>query len=168
MRQQKRESSWRSTQDILSEVMSIRADNLTTKQKSVIDAFFQVVDAWKAGELPIQEAKELTGDGWLRAQVIMNTPPNHDKYLTAMEFFDALIDLQDGIRTTSGWISQAEIKEQGGREQKRYNHATGEIYDVIQFPYGVDKDTSRILWPAPQEREEVSTHQDSPFESDWY
>lgn len=146
----------------------------TPKQREVAQNFYEVVEAYTAGDLTLEQAHNLTGDGWLRASVMRITAPDHPQYQNAMKFFDDLIAWRepDLIKTKHGWFSENDLTEEHGRMVRVLNEDTGEIRDVLQWSPGVNKATEERIWPnrdqiVQRETEQAKSYE-SPFRADWY
>lgn len=163
----------RSLRDILGDLAATRLGNASEKQKQVAGEFYEIVESWARGMITLEQARELTGDGWLRAMVMGITPFNHPSYQDAHAFITEIAheDAKDlGFDTNHGWISFKDLEEAGGRRFMETVQATGEIREVIQFPVGVNPNTGQVIWPNRAAAVEQAEHPRyiSPFRADWF
>lgn len=127
-----------STRDVITRMLSEK--EATEKQEAMIADFYETLEGWRDGALPLSEAVKLTGDGWLRNQIVRKTTPGSDRWNLAMRFLDAVMVSQmttDTIAfyTDHGWFTEREIREIGGDIQFKPDPSTGEIMvQAIRLP----------------------------------
>lgn len=133
-------------------------------QAAIIAEFFNVVALWKAGNVSVTDADALTGDGWLRAQVIRSVSPDHAQYADAMALLDAIIDVRspDVYKTDFGFFTLNEIEHHGGSVHDRLDSATGEYTQIVEFP-DPPIDEEHPVWRPEPHREYPA----SPYEAEW-
>lgn len=172
----KREPQIRRTKairEVINEMAAERLSKATAKQLQVAEEFYEVVRAFTAKQLTVEQANQLTGDGWLRAMVLSITSIDHPQYQDAMKMLDAIIahDTSRGERyfTKHGWFTKADIDEQGGRVFIETDVTTGELREVIQFPVGINPNTGQKIWPNREQQldDERRAAYVSPFREDW-
>lgn len=163
-----------SAREVITKMANKRYAAATAKQKQTADEFYEVVGAFAAKQITVEQADQLTGDGWLRAMVLSITPPDHPRYRDAMKMLDGIIALNDrrnGERffTSHGWFSQQDLDEHGARLFVETDVSTGEMRQVIQFPSGVNPNTGERMWPDRRQKiEGERQHYISPYRADWY
>lgn len=165
--------NWKSAGDVIRQWLNISAANLNDGQRQLIAEFWEVVGAWSAGQLTVEQAKSLTGDGWLRAQCLFHTSMDHPLWIDAMRLLDHVIATEDGPQffTAHGWFSLKDIQESGGRIYEEWDSATGEKREYVQFPVGVDKVTGRTIWPSRERAVQYEAEHKpyvSPHQSEWF
>jgi hypothetical protein len=162
---------WKTTASVLLALRVKNAANMTDKQRRVVEEFWEIVTAWDAGEMPIEDATKLTGDGWLRCMALSySTLDAQDPlYRAAMRMLDEIISRRDDgwFYTNQGWLSLHEIDAAGGRLVDGVDVATGELTRKIQFPQDVDEMTGRIVWPDRREQAAEQSYV-SPCREDWF
>lgn len=163
---------WISTKQALREAFARNQGKLTPEQGQIIDEFWDAVKMWVAGEIDVDQFDTVTGDGWLRAQVIMNSSLDHPLYGDAMRVLDFLIFKkgEPAMFTRHGWFTVKEVEEAGGRILREVDQETGELRERIQFPVGVDEVTGRTIWPSTtfiKGLEPEAPTYVSPFRRDW-
>jgi hypothetical protein len=139
--------------------------SLQPHQQQIVDDFFNVVALWIAGKISIADADSLTGDGWLRHQVIRNSTPDHPQWNDAMVMLDALIDFKQAnvYRTDFGDFTMEEIERHGGSVHDRLNSTTGEYTKKVEFPDPPENADHPIWKPGP-----VREYPPSPYEDEWH
>lgn len=163
----------RSSAEVIDAMASDRYAKASDKQRRTAQEFYEVVEAWANGNLSLDQADELSGDGWLRAMCLSITPSTHPQYKNAMRLLDLLIERQGNetrFKTKNGWFTQQDIDDHNGRRFKEVVEGTGEIREVIQFPVGINPNTGERIWPNRTERlvEDHFTAYVSPYRADWY
>lgn len=174
VRQEPKIRRTRAVRELINEMAAERLSNATAKQRQVAEEFYEVVRAYTAKQLSVEQVSSLTGDGWLRAMVMSITSLDHPQYQDAMKMLDAIIanDRSHGERyfTHHGWFTKADIDEHGGRVFIETDVSTGELREVIQFPVGINPNTGQKIWPNREqqlESERIAAFV-SPYREDWF
>lgn len=158
----------KSIRDVMAGMVS-RHDNDTPKQRQLIAESVEVAMAWYRGELPLNAAKELTGDGWLRNQVSRRMIGDTEEAV-AWRSFIVEIDAENNANCENGgfyelqsgkriWLSKLQIVSLNGKVESVFDPETGEEVCVSVFP--------RVNLAAPPKREQGNPTA-SPMMAEWY
>lgn len=173
VRQEPKIRRTKAVRELINEMALERLSKASAKQIQVAEDFYEVVRAYTAKQLSVEQASNLTGDGWLRAMVLSITSIDHPQYQDTMKMLDAIIanDRSHGERyfTKHGWFTRADIQEHGGRVFIETDVTTGELREVIQFPVGINPNTGQTIWPNREQKlegERLAAFV-SPYRDDW-
>lgn len=165
-----------SVRQIMERTVRERHLKASENQRALMVDFFEVVQAWRDGDLTLGQVRTLTGDAFLRAMVISITPMSHPLYGDAMRMLDLLIASEPAHEpryfTKHGWFTKSDIEAAGGRViDVAVDGDTGEIRQKIQFPLGFDHNGNKI-WPSNGRATDTPAQQRerfrSPFADRWY
>jgi hypothetical protein len=120
-------------------------DTDTPQQRQIVENCLEVAQAWSMGQLPLLEARSLTGDGYIRAKVTARARRYPAFAASWQQFLDALVeyaqgDCDFGGYTHSGmWITKQQVVDHGGWIERESDSETGEVMCRVHFaPVDVD------------------------------
>lgn len=127
--------------DVMSEMSLVADEKTTPRQREIIKDMVDVAHAWARGEIPLDTARELTLDGWLRMKISLRMLGDSEDAQVWQSFIAALddrlkSDCDYGAYDAKGvFISKVQIVALGGWVEKEYDAESGELRCVARFPH---------------------------------
>lgn len=116
------------------------AETDTPQQRQIVENCVEVAHAWKQGQIPLLQARDLMGDGYIRAKVTARAIKSPEHGAVWQEFLDALVLYDQGDCNFGGytagdvWIDKRQAVEAGGWIERETDDVTGEYTCRVRFP----------------------------------
>ena len=131
----------RSVGQTIDSIAAKRRSELTDNQLELMEKFYALLRDWDEGVITLDDVERMGPDTYSLMGIRLATPiadPINDIFCEYMERI-CLLHQGSGVMTGQGWVSEAEIRQHGGRVVQEVDQYTGEVYEAAQFPVGYEK-----------------------------